>query len=480
MAFPKSHKTPAGFLTSQRTIALPRHKRLNLVPLVAVIFFTVSGGPYGLEPLVGTVGAGWAVVLVVLTPIVWSLPIALMAAELSSMLPEEGGYYVWVKEGLGEFWGVQEGWLTICYTSVDLAIYPVLFVNYLAYFLPSLQIDDSGQISPGTFFIRWLIMLSLIVLALALNWRGARSVGVNALVSTVVVLMPFVLFVFIGMRTSGATTSIRVMMTDLAGNKAPMLALGFSIVLWNYCGWDNVSTYAGEVNEPSRNYPRALMLALLLSITVYLLPLLTGIAISTDPGIWSENAGWPELSQLVGGPWLAFLVAAVALVSGWSLLNSQVLYVSRLPYVMAVEGWLPSWLAHVAPKTGVPVVALMACGLVSALFALLTFGELVILEILIYGGALLLQYLALLVLRWKKADMPRPFRVPGKQLGLVLVTLAPMFCVVAVVGASVREESNAMQQVLVTLLLIGCGPLLYLFGRHRHRRSAKNDLSVLP
>jgi len=88
----------------------PLTKQIGYLPLVAVIFFTVSGGAYGLEPLVGSLDAGWAMALIVLTPLFWALPIALMVGELASALPEEGGYYVWVRKALGDFWGFQEGW----------------------------------------------------------------------------------------------------------------------------------------------------------------------------------------------------------------------------------------------------------------------------------------------------------------------------------------------------------------------------------
>ena len=104
-------------------------RRLGYIGLASVLFFTVSGGPYGLEPLVAALNPGWAVVLIVATPIFWGLPIALMVAELSSALPDEGGYYVWVRRTLGPFWGVQEGWWSICAIAVDMALYPVLFVD---------------------------------------------------------------------------------------------------------------------------------------------------------------------------------------------------------------------------------------------------------------------------------------------------------------------------------------------------------------
>ena len=126
---------------------LPASRRLNLLPLIGVVFFVVCGGAYGLEPVVAAVGGGWAIALIVLAPLVWSLPIALMVAELTSAMPEDGGYYVWVRTALGDFWGVQEAWWTVCYTFIDVAIYPVLFVNYLAFFYPWLRLDEHGSAS---------------------------------------------------------------------------------------------------------------------------------------------------------------------------------------------------------------------------------------------------------------------------------------------------------------------------------------------
>jgi amino acid transporter len=119
----------AGIPTRYRTALRP-------LSLTAIIFFTVSGGPYGLEPLLNNVAPGLALALIILMPLLWSVPVMLMVLELTSMMPEEGGYYRWVQEALGRRWGFYEGWWSWLYTMVDLAIYPVLFVQYLTYFLP--------------------------------------------------------------------------------------------------------------------------------------------------------------------------------------------------------------------------------------------------------------------------------------------------------------------------------------------------------
>ena len=116
-------------------MARPRQPALlGLGPLVAVMFFTVSGGPFGVEGLVGSVGPGVAILLLVLTPLFYSLPETLIIGELASMLPAEGGYYQWVKRAFGPFAGFTNGWLSWMYSLADMALYPVLFLQYLQFF----------------------------------------------------------------------------------------------------------------------------------------------------------------------------------------------------------------------------------------------------------------------------------------------------------------------------------------------------------
>ena len=113
-------------------------RKIRPIQLIAVIFFTVSGGPYGLEPLLSYAGDHGALVLLLLTPLLWDVPAIFTVLELNSMMPITGGYYKWVKYALGTRWGFYEGWWTWLYTFVDLAIYPVLFVQYASFFFPVL------------------------------------------------------------------------------------------------------------------------------------------------------------------------------------------------------------------------------------------------------------------------------------------------------------------------------------------------------
>jgi amino acid transporter len=440
---------------------LPQTRKLTLLSLTALIFFTVSGGAYGLEPLVSTVGPGWAIVLIIITPLFWSIPVALMVAELSGRMPEEGGYYVWVRESLGAFWALQEGWWTVCYTAVDMAIYPVLFVNYLSYFFPSLSVS---------FFDRWLICLCMIALALRVNWQGARPVGMNAIFNLGLVLIPFIMFVVIGFINGYSPfDALGPVSSDLEGGlNFNLLTLGLATVLWNYCGWDNVSTYAGEVRNARFTYPKALLFALPLIVLAYLLPVMTGLAITTDKEIWSEDAGWPAIAGTLA-PWLGFAIAFAALISAWSLFTSQLLYVSRLPYVLALDGWFPAFLKRT--RKGVPINALLISCLASGTFSALPFGKLVVIDILLYSAALTLEFAALICLRLK-ADQSSTWLIPGGWFTIIPLTLAPIGCALIVLVTSLSDGST-QYELYAALLMLSLGPLLYILRRSRRNLNSE-------
>jgi len=127
---------PASLPSHAIPQAKKRIAKLTLWPLVAATFFMVSGGTYGTEQIVQGAGYGRAILILLLTPVLWSLPTAFMIGELSSALPAEGGYYAWVRRGLGNFWGFQEAWLSLAASIFDMAIYPTLFVAYLTQVAP--------------------------------------------------------------------------------------------------------------------------------------------------------------------------------------------------------------------------------------------------------------------------------------------------------------------------------------------------------
>src|SRR5438105_11868874 len=138
-----AHLWPAASPSATTPPATPI-RPISLLSLCAATFFMVSGGPYGLEEIV--VGHGYArsIGLLLLVPLIWSLPVALLVGELSASLPEEGGYYAWVRRALGPFWGFQEAWLTLAASIFDMSIYPTLFVLYLGEMWPAMRHGHNG------------------------------------------------------------------------------------------------------------------------------------------------------------------------------------------------------------------------------------------------------------------------------------------------------------------------------------------------
>src|SRR5438067_502037 len=108
-------------------------RKITLLPLIAATYFIVAGGPFGLEDTVSRAGYAGAIAILLLTPLIWALPTALMVSEMTSAVPEEGGYYVYVTRAMGPFWGFQEAWLSLVGSIFDMAIYPTLFVGYLGH-----------------------------------------------------------------------------------------------------------------------------------------------------------------------------------------------------------------------------------------------------------------------------------------------------------------------------------------------------------
>jgi amino acid transporter len=448
---------------------IPDSRKLSYVALVSVIFFTVCGGAFGIEPLFGKVGAGWAILLILLTPLFWSLPISLMVSELAAAIPVQGGYYVWVKRALGNFWGFQEGWWTICYTAVDMAIYPVLFVNYLAFFVPYLQPDADGNLTWEQFFIRWAGAVAVILCGLILNWNGAKAVGYNSTLFIFVIFLPFILLTYFGLshQDGGLTKSFAAVRAGFSNEmNAGLFAVGLATVMWNYSGWDNVSTFAEEVHNAPKNYPRALFTALGLAVLMYFLPTFALIGHTTSAEVWNETAGFPVLAEQLGGQYLGILLALAALVFAWGLFNSQILYASRLPFAMANDGWLPKVLAKTNAK-GVPINALIVCCGVSALFAALPFGKLVVIDILLYSAELFLEFIALMFLRVYEPDLPRPFKIRGGWFVLILITILPMTFAGTVIYATLTDQATDLRHLGIVVLALISGVILYFLRRNK-------------
>jgi amino acid transporter len=433
--------------------ALGRSKKMRLLPLIAATYFMVSGGPYGLEDIIGKAGYGRALLLLALVPLVWSLPTSLMVGELASALPEEGGYYCWVRRALGEFWGFQEAWLSLAASIFDMAIYPVIFVLYLGRIEPAWTAGGRGTL--------WA--LAVVVLCAAWNLRGAKAVGEGSVGLFCLLLSPFVVLTAMGLWKGlvgehhgfAAFRGVPAAGADFAG--------AVSVTLWNYMGWDNASTVAQEVAEPQRNYPRAMLAAAGLVALTYVLPL-AAVGLAGIPADRFSTGAWADAAREVVGPWLALCVVLGGTINGFGMFNALMMSYTRVPYALAEEGLLPKAMTR-KTEAGVPWVSVVLCSAAWALALNLSFERLISIDLVLYGAALVLEFVALVVLRVKEPGLLRPFRVPGGMWGAVTVGVGPTLLIGFALWAARGERLAGLPALGFAAIVTTAGPVVYLVAR---------------
>ncbi len=406
----------------------------------------VSGGTYGTEDIVHGAGYGRAILILLLTPLLWSLPTAFMIGELSSALPYEGGYYAWVRRAMGNFWGFQEAWLSLVASIFDMAIYPTLFVAYLTRMFPWFQQGNRG----------WWVALAVVISCALLNIAGVKVVSLTSLWLFFALSAPFVAIVVLAPFKMGtlanAVTKPTTSTVDILG--------GLLICMWNYMGWDNASTIATEVEKPQRTYPRAMLVAVAIVALSYVLPFAAMWMTGLTPSAW-ETGSWADIAGLLGGPLLRIGVVLGGVISAFGMFNALVMSYSRLPLAMAQDGMLPGIFSKLQKKSRAPWVAIVALAMCWAMCLGLGFARLVTLDILLYGFSLLLEFVALAVLRFREPDLPRPFRVPGGLFGAIAIGIPPMLLLGFSIIRSEHEQVWNMSSFWFGMILIASGFVAY-------------------
>ncbi len=435
---------------SPTLVPTPRKKsvRLTLWPLVAATFFMVSGGTYGTEDIVHGAGYGRAILILLLTPLLWSLPTAFMIGELSSALPFEGGYYAWVRRAMGNFWGFQEAWLSLVASIFDMAIYPTLFVAYLARLFPWFAVNYRGV----------MVGLAVVIVCALLNIAGVKVVSTTSLWLFFALSAPFALVVILSPVKYGAlfhaVTAPTTSKVDLIG--------GLLICMWNYMGWDNASTIATEVERPQRTYPRAMLAAVIIVALSYIVPVAAVWMTRLPVGAW-ETGSWADIAGLMGGPVLRIALVTGGMVSAFGMFNALVMSYSRLPLAMAQDGMLPNFFGKLNRRRA-PWVAIIALAIGWACCLGLGFERLVTIDILIYGASLSLEFLALVVLRIREPHLKRPFRVPGGMFGAVAVGIAPVLLLGFDLVRSQSEQVWGMSSFALGAIVVAAGVLAYVLN----------------
>ena len=427
--------------------------------MIAATYFMVAGGPYGLEDIVQKTGYAATLLILVITPLVWSIPTAMMVSELATSIPEEGGFYIWVRRGLGPLMGYQETWLTMAGSVFEMALYPNLFVAYIGRFAPNMVAGHRG------------LALGFAMIAVCALWNiiGSRAVGDGSVLLNIALLAPFALLVVIavshGDSSAGAGGATPLRHADFLG--------GILIAMWNYMGWDNLSTIAGEVESPQKTYTRAMLGAVVLVVAGYLIPVAAVAQLGLDPNSWTTG-GWVDVGRIVGGQALALGITIAGILGAVGSFGALMMSFTRLPVVMAEDGYLPKVFRKRYSRSGAPWVAVVACALFWALCYPLGFERSLILDVLLTGLSILLEFWALSALRIREPGLQRPYRVPGGTIGTILIGLPPLALIVTALVRNSQESVGSTNELVIGATIVAAGFLTYFLTRifRRARRSA--------
>jgi APA family basic amino acid/polyamine antiporter len=368
-----------------------------------------------------------------------SLAGALTYSELAAALPEAGGEYAYLREAYGPMWGFLYSWTQMWVAkSGSIATLATGFFYYLTNFFPGMDrvfYTIGLPLGPGggPLELRYgqLFAMALILALAGLNYFGVKLGGeVQVVVTGVkVALIFFIIVAGLGFGQAHSPAAAVAVPLTSAGFFAALVA-----ALWAYDGWNNVSMVASEVRDPQRNLPRALVWGTGAVIGIYLLANAAYFHVLSAPEVGSSPRVASEMMRRILGQPGAAAVSIAAMISIFAALNGSILTGSRVPYAAARDGLFFRAIGRVNVNYHTPAVSILALSGWAALLVLSgryeqLFTYVIFASWILYG----MTAGAVIVLRWKRPDLARPYRTWGYPwvpavfvvvaLGLVLSTL---------------------------------------------------------
>ena len=443
---------------SSQAEANARLRQIGFIPLLAIFYGYTAGGPFGFEDIFKSSGPGMALVFLAFVPLFWSIPISFASAELNSILPVEGGFYRWSRAAFGDFWGFQCGWWNWTGTFLLNSLYGVLLMDYLADYLPWL-----------TGYTKWAGACLVLCLLAYLNARGIQVAGWISVALLVAMMIPVAWLCVVSLFHLHYNPVLPF--TPPGRPFGSVFGQGLALAMWNYAGYEQLSSVTGEMKSPQKTFVRLLAWNTPMNILTYILPTTLALAVL---GNWQKwDTGYiVTASRLIGGETLGAAMLVASLIGTLSLSNSTILYTTRIPATMAEDGYLPAWLGKIHPRFGTPAHAIGASALVYCILAKYPVEDLVNIYIWTRIATTLLTLLAAWRMRAKAPNAPRSFRIPGGKAGIAYILIFPVIlCAMKVYYSEPLVWHWAP-------LLLASGPVAYAilrwgFGLRPHAQPAQ-------
>jgi amino acid transporter len=411
--------------------------KAGLLSFVFVMYSYTTAGPFGLEDQVTTSGPGLTLIYHLLVPFFWCIPISLVAAELTTAMPVEGGFYRWTRAAFGDVWGFLAGWWNWCASFLLGASSAVLFTDYLKqFFFPQI-----------TRLEHYLVCVAIIGIIAYVNVRGIGMVGRVATTLEIAILLPVVAMCVMSVRLWHHNPFVPLMPPH-----APMFnvfGVGLALAIWLYSGYEQLSTVAGELEDPQRTYPRAIAWVIPLSIATYFVPTACALAALNNWQEW-RTGYFSEAARLIGGPVLGLAVTLAAAITSIALLNSTVLTTTRMPSAMAEDGYLSPFLTRRHHVFGTPSTAILLSSGIYCAIAWIGFTQLIAVYAWLRIATSIMTVLSAWRLRHSAPEMPRGFRIPWGKAGLIYSVAAPI--VMSAIALSASDRAGLIWGPVVLVL----------------------------
>lgn len=439
-----------------------KRRHVGVWGVVFMIYCLVAAGAFGIEEMIPISGPGLTLLMLVLFPIFWALPISEMVAELGAVLPSEGGAYVWTRDALGEMWGWQVGFWGTISTWLQQAMYVVLVVGY---------IEKFWHMSPMTATI---LKVAMIVIFSAVNLLGIKEVSSLSTVFSLLVIVGFAVVMIVGFANWN-TSPIEPFYNEEEG-VVGSLGGSICIAIWMYSGYECMSNVAGELENP-QTIPKGLIIAMPIIALSYLLPTMAGLASVGHWELWNtegENAvGYMDvLIQFIGpAAGMGFLV--IAILSNCSIFNAYIASGSRGFFVMADDHLFPRFLCRVSKKRGVPALSIIIMAVFTIFLCKFDFVTLAMATTppMLY----LYMCLAVAVHRLRKVYPVEArkklglYYIPFGKVGLYAMTICPFII------AAIALYVNGTDYFVAGFLMLAISLVGYLICKWVYGGMAKED-----
>ncbi len=427
--------------------------RMRLFTAVVVVFTLTCSGSFGMEDVVSSSGPGLTLLMIVVLPFLWSVPMAFVASEMGSMIPEAGGSYRWVRRAMGEYWSFQSGWWWSLSVFIDSAVYVALALGYI-----QSQLDLTN-------WQRWFVGVGIVAVFTFINIRGLQLTGWSLTVIQIIVMVPFVLFtIFAFAKGTGA---VFTPFMPKGQNVVESMNLGLAVMMWMYAGWEAMSTLAGEIENPQKVIPRALMVATPIVIVTYFITVAAliraGGANNWSTMVSDASSGGTDYivaAKLVGGAFLGWLIFASAIASNIGLYAGYLASGARPVFQLSRDRLLSRFFGITSKRWGTPWVAILVYGIVNCVLISRSFTALIVMDIFLLMFAYILVFISAIVLRVKEPDTPRPFRVPLPTWALAIWVAIPIAIAVFALF------TNGSDYLVGGLIGVLSGPIAYLVFKY--------------